>query len=64
MGLLVDAIYCFSLLYIFCDCSHNASANIAERVQWALMEINLKQVDEDTMNEVGACATYTVVYAF
>ncbi|ENN82557.1 hypothetical protein YQE_01071, partial [Dendroctonus ponderosae] len=52
MGLLVDAIYCFTLLYIFCDCSHQASANIAERVQWALMEINLNQVDHATIKEV------------
>ncbi|KAH1024972.1 hypothetical protein HUJ05_009792 [Dendroctonus ponderosae] len=52
MGLLVDAIYCFTLLYIFCDCSHQASANIAERVQWALMEINLNQVDHATIKEI------------
>ncbi|KAL1498195.1 hypothetical protein ABEB36_009032 [Hypothenemus hampei] len=52
MGLLVDAIYCLTLLFIFCDCSHKASANIAERVQWTLMEINLKQVDEGTIKEI------------
>ncbi|XP_066151940.1 gustatory and odorant receptor 22-like isoform X1 [Euwallacea fornicatus] len=52
MGLLVDAIYCMVLLFIFCDCSHKASANIADRVQWALMEINLQQVDTDTSKEV------------
>lgn len=52
MGLLVDAVYCLVLLYIFCDCSHKASENIAERVQWTLMEINLRQVDEATVREV------------
>nr|CAI5822498.1 unnamed protein product [Callosobruchus analis] len=38
LGLLVDAAYCMTLLYVFCDCSHKASENIAERVQTSLFK--------------------------
>ncbi|XP_076267530.1 gustatory and odorant receptor 21a-like [Rhynchophorus ferrugineus] len=52
IGLLVDAIYCIILLYIFCDCSHKASSNIADRVQWYLMEVNLNTVDQSCVKEI------------
>lgn len=52
IGLLVDAVYCIILLYIFCDCSHKASLNIADRVQWHLMEINLNTIDQSCVKEV------------
>ncbi|GJQ65700.1 hypothetical protein Trydic_g7784 [Trypoxylus dichotomus] len=52
MGLLVDAGYCMVLLYIFCDCSHNASINIASRVQTTLLNIELSSVDLYTAKEV------------
>lgn len=52
MGLLVDSMYCMTLLYIFCDCSHKASANIAEDVQLSLMSVKLNSVDISTINEV------------
>ncbi|CAH2010343.1 unnamed protein product [Acanthoscelides obtectus] len=54
LGLLVDAVYCMTLLYIFCDCSHKASENIAERVQTTLLNINLSQVDSHTAKENAA----------
>uniref|UniRef100_A0A2H4ZBF0 Gustatory receptor n=1 Tax=Anoplophora chinensis TaxID=217632 RepID=A0A2H4ZBF0_ANOCN len=52
MGLLVDSIYCMVLLYVFCDCSHQTSANIAEGVQLSLMNIKLNSVDVATTREV------------
>ncbi|XP_060521313.1 gustatory and odorant receptor 22-like [Cylas formicarius] len=52
VGLLVDAVYCFTLLYIFCDCSHYASSNISDRVQWCLMDLKLNTVDQATAKEV------------
>ncbi|VEN34577.1 unnamed protein product, partial [Callosobruchus maculatus] len=52
LGLLVDAAYCMTLLYVFCDCSHKASENIAERVQTSLFSINLDEVDAHTTKEV------------
>lgn len=51
-GLLVDSVYCLTLLYIFCDCSHQASINIASRVQYALLETPLNTVDKHTAKEV------------
>lgn len=53
MGLLVDTLYCGVLLFIFCDCSDKASANIAERVQTSLLNIRVDTVDVDTMREVS-----------
>lgn len=53
MGLFVDAMYCMTLLYIFCDCSHQASASIAEDVQRALMNVKLDSVDVNTIKEVN-----------
>nr|UNE74349.1 gustatory receptor 2 [Holotrichia oblita] len=52
MGLLVDAGYCLVLLYVFCDCSHNASRNIADRVQTTLLNIELSTVDSHTAKEI------------
>lgn len=52
MGLLVDSVYCLMLLYVFCDCSHKASQNIADRVQTALLETALSRVDYDATKEV------------
>lgn len=52
VGLLVDSVYCLMLLYVFCDCSHKASLNIASRVQTALLETALSTVDYDTTKEV------------
>lgn len=53
MGLLVDSVYCLILLYVYCDCSHKASLNIANRVQTALLETALSSVDYDTTKEVN-----------
>ncbi|CAG9839492.1 unnamed protein product [Diabrotica balteata] len=51
MGLLVASVYCMVLLYIYCDCSHKASDNIALRVQRSLMEIDLTTINLDTGKE-------------
>lgn len=66
MGLLVDSIYCLILLYIFCDCSHQASLNIASRVQHRLLETALNTVDASTAKEVKnykkyLCVGYTIL---
>ncbi|XP_074026025.1 gustatory receptor 2 [Leptinotarsa decemlineata] len=52
IGLLVDGVYCLVLLYIFCDCSHQASENIAGQVQLSLLSISLTSVDLDTTREI------------
>ncbi|CAG9814927.1 unnamed protein product [Phaedon cochleariae] len=52
IGLLVASVYCMVLLYIFCDCSHQASENIAGTVQTSLMSIKLNSVDLETTREI------------
>ncbi|CAH1113537.1 unnamed protein product [Psylliodes chrysocephalus] len=51
-GLLVAGLYCLVLLFIFCDCSHQASENIAGRVQTYLLEIKGNSVDLNTRREI------------
>ncbi|KAJ6638597.1 Gustatory and odorant receptor 22, partial [Pseudolycoriella hygida] len=48
LGLLVDAGYCSLLLYIFCDCSHKATLEVAQGVQDSLLTINLLSIDQQT----------------
>ncbi|XP_072397576.1 gustatory and odorant receptor 22-like [Diabrotica undecimpunctata] len=57
MGLLVASLYCMVLLYIYCDCSHKASDNIAIRVQRSLMEIDLTTINLDTGKEIDMFLT-------
>ncbi|KAK4886234.1 hypothetical protein RN001_002505 [Aquatica leii] len=52
IGLLVDTTYCTILLFVFCDCSHQASINIANRVQTKLMNVQLTKVDLSTAREI------------
>lgn len=52
IGLLVEAAYCTTLLFVFCNCSHKATINIANRVQTRLMNIQLSKVDPYTAKEV------------
>ncbi|KAF5308870.1 hypothetical protein FQR65_LT00570 [Abscondita terminalis] len=52
IGLLVDTTYCAMLLFIFCDCSHQASINISNRVQRKLMNVKLTKVDPSTYKEI------------
>ncbi|XP_019868788.1 gustatory and odorant receptor 22-like [Aethina tumida] len=52
IGLLVDGLYCLTLFFVFCNCSHQASANIANRVQFSLMNINVYSVDVETTKEI------------
>lgn len=33
IGLIVDALYCSVLLFIFCDCSHTSTQQVAQGVQ-------------------------------
>lgn len=51
-GLMVDSIYCLTLLYVFCDCSNTASIKITKRVKNILMDIDLTKIDEITRREV------------
>lgn len=53
IGLLVDSLYCSVLLFVFCDCSHQGSANIAEQVKKLLMNIKMDTVDLETSREVS-----------
>lgn len=52
IGLIVDAFYCFTLYYIFCDCSHKGTLTVAQGVQDTLLSINLPCVDQPTQREI------------
>jgi gustatory receptor len=52
IGLLVDATYCLLLLFVFCDCSHQASLRISKKVRVSLMQVNLTTVDPATRKEI------------
>ncbi|XP_058467629.1 gustatory and odorant receptor 22-like [Malaya genurostris] len=52
IGLIVDTVYCSLLLFIFCDCSHNATLQVAQGVQDTLLGINLLKVDLPTQKEI------------
>ncbi|XP_037027029.1 gustatory and odorant receptor 22-like isoform X2 [Bradysia coprophila] len=52
IGLLVDAGYCALLLFIFCDCSHKATLEVAQGVQDTLLTINLLSIDQQTQKEI------------
>lgn len=52
VGLVVVVIYCSSLLFIFADCSHNATLLVAQGVQDTLLSINLLSVDRPTQGEI------------
>ncbi|XP_049287543.1 gustatory and odorant receptor 22-like [Anopheles funestus] len=52
IGLIVDTVYCSTLLFIFCDCSHNATLQVAQGVQDTLLSINLLKVDQPTQKEI------------
>ncbi|EDS29118.1 gustatory receptor candidate 6 [Culex quinquefasciatus] len=52
IGLIVDTVYCSTLLFIFCDCSHNATLQVAQGVQDTLLSINLLKVDLPTQKEI------------
>ncbi|XP_055678123.1 gustatory and odorant receptor 22-like [Lutzomyia longipalpis] len=51
-GLIVDATYCSALLFIFADCSHKSTLQVAQGVQDTLLEINLLNVDQPTQREI------------
>lgn len=52
VGLVVVVIYCSTLLFIFADCSHNATLLVAQGVQDTLLSINLLSVDRPTQGEI------------
>lgn len=52
IGLIVDFLYCCGLLLIFCDCSHNATLEVAKGIQETLLTIDTSKVDELTQKEV------------
>lgn len=52
MGLFVDTVYCGFLLFIFCNCSHQATKKVAQGVQDTLLSINMMSVDRQTQKEV------------
>lgn len=52
LGLLVNTVYCATLLFVFCDCSHQATTKVAQGVQDTLLSINLMCVNQQTQKEV------------
>lgn len=52
IGLIVDVVYCSVLLYIFCDCSHTSTQQVAQGVQDTLLSINTLSVDTPTQKEI------------
>nr|AOE48126.1 putative gustatory receptor GR6 [Scaeva pyrastri] len=52
MGFIVDAIYCSGLLFIFCDCSHNATLVVSKGVQETLLSVDLRNVDAQAQKEI------------
>jgi gustatory receptor len=48
----VDTVYCSILFFIFCDCSHNATRQVAQGVQDTLLSINLLSIDQPTQKEI------------
>ena len=52
IGLIVYAVYSLILLYIFCDCSHTSTQEVAQGVQDTLLSINTLQVDTPTQKEI------------
>ncbi|KNC23173.1 hypothetical protein FF38_14151 [Lucilia cuprina] len=51
-GLIVDVIYCCTLLFIFCDCSHKATLGVAKGVQKTLLSIDLLEADLEAKKEI------------
>ncbi|XP_046804859.1 gustatory and odorant receptor 22-like isoform X2 [Lucilia cuprina] len=52
LGLIVLTIYCASLLFIVCNCAHNATAVIACGVQDTLLSANLLQMNIQAQKEI------------
>ncbi|XP_055372069.1 gustatory and odorant receptor 21a-like [Condylostylus longicornis] len=52
LGLIVNAGYCSILLFIFCNCSHNATLKVDKGVQDTLLSIDLSKVDLQTKKEI------------
>lgn len=52
IGLIVDTIYCSILLFVFCDCSHSSTLQVAQGVQDTLLWINLLAVDQPAQKEI------------
>ncbi|XP_054726708.1 gustatory and odorant receptor 22-like isoform X1 [Anastrepha obliqua] len=52
IGLIVDGLYCSTLLFIFCDCSHNATLGVAKGIQKVLLEIDVRQIDRKAKSEI------------
>ncbi|XP_077286504.1 gustatory and odorant receptor 22-like [Arctopsyche grandis] len=51
-GLFVDTVYCATLFFIFCDCSHKTTLKVAQGVQDTLLSINMMGADLPTQKEV------------
>ncbi|XP_055381377.1 gustatory and odorant receptor 22-like [Condylostylus longicornis] len=52
VGLLVIALYCSILLYVFADCSHKATEVVARGIQDTLCSVDLHKVDLQTQKEI------------
>lgn len=52
LGLIFIAVYCSFLLFVFCDCSHKATDEVAQGVQNTLLFMNMLNIDVQTQREV------------
>lgn len=52
LGLIVDAVYCSALLFIFCDCSHKSTLEVAKGVQKTLLALDMMSLDTQAKKEV------------
>lgn len=52
LGLIVDVMYCSTLLFVFCDCSHKCTLEVAKGVQNTLLSLDMMSLDTQAKREV------------
>lgn len=52
LGLIVDTLYCSTLLFVFCDCSHRSTLEVAKGVQNTLLALDMTTLDTQAKREV------------
>lgn len=52
VGLIFLTSYCIFLLYVFCNCSHKATVQVAHGVQDTLLNLNILNLDLQTQREI------------
>lgn len=62
LGLVVLTIYCASLLFIVCNCGHNATTVVAQCVQDTLLSAKLLQMDSQAQKEIDLFISAVELY--